>query len=389
MTSPLRIVFVAPFGLAHKTTVWARSLPLARELRRLGHDASIVVPPWDSPDDAGKIMTLDDVPVHNVLVGGGLPAVSLRLLRHIAQSAPDIVHVVKPRAYAGIVQWVSWQRRRTRAQRVPGPALILDIDDWEQPWAAINGYPWHVARFLAWQEEWGIRHADAITAASRWLAERAAQASPSIPVEYLPNGVDPGAGPNRHEAPAGPPRVLWFTRFVETSPEWMAACWKAVQREIPEAALVIAGSALQPGREAAFFHALESLRTERLGYVERERIPALLDTVTCAVFPSEETPLLQAKCSVRLATVLQHGVPVVASAVGEQAAYGGEGAALLVAADAGPEEFARRVVELVRSPAQQSALRSVSRRRMAEQYAWTHLAARLDQLYEDVRSHAR
>lgn len=388
MADQLRIIFVAPFGMAHKTTVWARTLPLARELRRLGHDAGILVPPWDSPGDAGTDITVDGVPIHNVSIRGGLPAIVARLLRHVNRAAPDIVHVVKPRAHAGIVQWALWQRRRLRAQGAPGPALLLDIDDWEQPWATINGYPWHVARFLAWQEEWGIRHADAITAASGWLAERAAQASPSIPVEYLSNGIEVGAAPVRREERAGPMRVLWFTRFVETAPEWMVAFWQAVERSAPDATLLIAGSALQPGRDAAFLGALEGLRVEPLGFVEPKHVPALLGSATCAVFPSEETPLLQAKCSVRLATALQHGVPVVASAVGEQSAYGGEDAAVLVAPQASPEEFAERVVELLHSSAQQSALSAASRARMAERYAWLLLAARLERLYGDVLGHA-
>ena len=69
------------------------------------------------------------------------------------------------------------------------PAILLDIDDWEQAWGPINGYPATTARFLAWQEEWGIRHADGITAASRWLVERAKAYTPETPVLYLPNGV--------------------------------------------------------------------------------------------------------------------------------------------------------------------------------------------------------
>ncbi len=72
MPESLRILFVTPFGLAHKTTVWARTLPLAKELRALGHHANILAPPWDSPEDAGVDMTIDGVTVHNLPIGGGL-----------------------------------------------------------------------------------------------------------------------------------------------------------------------------------------------------------------------------------------------------------------------------------------------------------------------------
>ena len=386
MPESLRILFVAPFGLAHKTTVWARTLPLAKELRALGHHANILAPPWDSPEDAGVDMTIDGVTVHNLPIGGGLPAITVRLLRSIDQAKPDIVHVVKPRAYAGIAQWALWQRRRFR----PAPAIFLDIDDWEQPWAAINGYPWHVARFLAWQEEWGIRHADGITAASRWLTECATGVSPSIPVEYLPNGVDTGDAAQRRptHSTGDTPAVLWFTRFVETSPQWMAAFWHALRNQLPAAKLLVAGQALQEGKEDAFRAALADPQVEWIGYVERERLPDLFASATCAVFPSEETPLLQAKCSVRMATALQYGVPVVAGAVGEQAAYGAEGAALLIPPDAAPDEFARRVAGLLESPDEQAALSAAAQSRMASRYAWPRLGAQLEQFYMDVLRHA-
>ncbi len=51
--------------------------------------------------------------------------------------------------------------------------------------------------FLDWQEEWGIRHADGITAASRWLVERAKAYAPETPILYLPNGVTLPAEPTR------------------------------------------------------------------------------------------------------------------------------------------------------------------------------------------------
>ncbi|MBP8294274.1 MAG: glycosyltransferase, partial [Caldilineaceae bacterium] len=152
------VCFVAPFGLGHKTTVWARTLPLARELVCLGWEATILIPPWDTPADAGRRWRQEGVELVNVALQGGLAATTYRLLHELRRRKPDIVHIVKPRAHAGLVQWLLWQL--PRRQR---PALLLDIDDWEQAWAPINRYPKPVARFLAWQEEWGLRHADGIT----------------------------------------------------------------------------------------------------------------------------------------------------------------------------------------------------------------------------------
>ena len=226
MSAVSRVVFVAPFGLGQKTTVWARTLPLARELVALGHSTHILIPPWDTPEDAGRTWDDAGVRLENVALRGGIPGTIGRMLGRIADLAPDIVHIVKPRAHAGLVQWRLWQKRRR-------PLLVLDIDDWEQAWAPINGYNPTVARFLAWQEEWGIRHADGINAASRWLETRARNYAPATPKLYLPNGVDlPERPPVLHVDPNSA-TVLFFTRYVEVEPAWLAAFWEALHGQVP------------------------------------------------------------------------------------------------------------------------------------------------------------
>jgi glycosyltransferase involved in cell wall biosynthesis len=94
--------------------------------------------------------------------------------------------------------------------------------------------------------------------------------------------------------------------------------------------------------------------------------------------------LQQAKCSVRLATTLLSGVPVVASAVGEQAAYGAEGAANLVPAGASPEEFAAAVAAVLAAPSAQTRLSATARRRLLERYNWPALGDRLHAFYTEV-----
>ncbi len=183
----MRLVYVAPFGLRKKTTVWARTLPLARRMAARGAHVTILIPPWDSPEDANLRWMDEGVEVVNVAVSGGLPSILSRLLHEIAVRRPSIVHIVKPRAHAGLIQYLLWQRRNGGLENTP---VLLDIDDWEQAWAKVNHYRKPLARALAWQEEWGIRHADGITAASHWLATRAADYTHSCPILYLPNGVE-------------------------------------------------------------------------------------------------------------------------------------------------------------------------------------------------------
>lgn len=427
-THPLRIIFVAPFGLGQKTTVWARTLPLARVLAGHGHQVSILIPPWDTPTDAERGWDDGGVEVVNVALGGGALLIVGRLLHEINRRQPHLVHIVKPRAYAGLVQWWLWQKRglgighwaldqgaipntqyATSTIKRFVPKIFLDLDDWEQAWAPINRYSWPLMRFLAWQEEWGIRHADGITAASRWLEHRVKQYAPDTPVLYLPNGIDEGGikcgdrrapqsaewSPNvtPHSAlrtPNSEFRILFFTRFIEVKPEWLAGFWGVLQSRLSAVRLIVAGSALQPGLEEQFkdwmarANPAAAGQVEWLGYVPGDQLPALYATVDCAIFPAMEIPLLQAKCSVKLATTLLQGVPVVASAVGEQTGYGAQGAALLVDPAAAPAQFAEAVTTLLQQPECQRAMIQAAQRHLYDHYRWVTLGEQLHEFYQQL-----
>lgn len=381
-----RILFVAPFGLRQKTTVWARILPLARYLAANGCFVTLLIPPWDSKEDAGQHWGDGGVEVINVDLLGGLPSITRRLMAEIDRQRPDIVHIVKPRAYAGIVQWMLWQRRRSG--RVGGPRIVLDVDDWEQSWSAVAGYNFLVARFLEWQERWGFAHADAITAASGWLIRKAAALAPTTPALYLPNGITPPTGPSFQGTfdANRPPTILWFTRFVEVEPAWMGACWRALRILRPDIHLLVAGAPLRKGRNGLFRMALgrNDDGITWLGYVPQPQMAEVYARSDCAIFPAADVPLNQAKCSVRLATTLLEGVPVVASAVGEQARYGANGAACLVAADATPGEFATAVVELLEQRQAQALLARQARSWLVSRYDWAQLGEELLGFYERI-----
>jgi glycosyltransferase involved in cell wall biosynthesis len=394
----MRVAFVAPFGLRHKTTVWARTLPLAQGLRAHGYEAGIFIPPWDSPEDGGSRSVAESeagsVALTQVRTDGGLPATAGRLLRAVRDYDPAIVHIVKPRAHAGVVQWLLWQM--AHAGR-PGPLLLLDADDWEQAWAAVNDYTPPVARFLAWQEEWGLRHADGFTVASRWLEERVAFLSPETPRLYLPNGVTLPAGPAELAGAPAQPTVLFFTRYAEVTPTWLAAFVEALRVVQPTARLVVAGAPLRGGAEQEFREVIDAQRKRALatrnppvdvlflGTVPPQSLPGLYAASTVAIFPAHPEPLQEAKCSVRLATTLLNGVPVVASAVGEQSHFGAEGAALLLPPHAGPADFAASVSTLLDSSEERGAMVARARAHLAAHYQWRDLSARLAAFYDRLQ----
>ncbi len=445
----MKILFVAPFGLGEKTTVWARILPLGKVVHSSNPDANqviILIPPWDTPSDAGKSWVDGGVEIRNVSLAGGLPMIIWRLMREVHAEAPDIVHIIKPRAYAGIVQWLLWVQRILRLpfqhkqQRI-APLILLDIDDWEQAWNEMNAHGLILSRFLTWQEEWGIRHADGISAASRWLEKRSRDYAPDTPLLYLPNGVveptadsrvEPmpsitdavNAEPNTTNRQKNTFKILYLTRYVEVSPDWLAAFWHHLCQQsvdlqsspktengdtLPQLELIVAGGPLQDGRDSNFRVAFEEaiqrdtkqssppgvatrissssrtpLRKEQiswLGLVSSETIAQLYTECDCAIFPATPVPLQAAKCSVRLATTLLHGLPVVASAVGQQSEYGANGAAKLIPEDAGPEEFADAVYDVLVDPEKQKEISQQARSHLLEKYHWERLGQTLVQFY--------
>jgi glycosyltransferase involved in cell wall biosynthesis len=205
-------------------------------------------------------------------------------------------------------------------------------------------------------------------------------------VLYLPNGIDGAARPA--VAPPADGHLLFFTRFVEVAPEWLAEFCASLHALRPETRIVVAGTPVQAGLDTPFRQAVQATAAANVvawrGFIPRADLPALYAQTLCAIFPAADVPLQQAKCSVRLATTLLQGVPVVASAVGEQAAYGAGGAARLVPPAAAPSEFAAAVAAVLQDPDTQIALAAAARARLLERYDWANLAGELDEFYRRI-----
>lgn len=416
----MKVVLVGPFGLRVKGTTARRALPLARALAARGHDVTLLIPPWDSPEDGG--LTWEEGGVRIVhLVVPALPSprsgrqgeraaspcthqadrsallLHLRLALSLAQAAwaerPAVVHLFKPKGHTGLAHLLLW------AWRCWGPVrarLVVDSDDWEGPggWNEMAGYPFAARRLFAWQERWGLRHADAVTAASQLLTRRAQAWRGDGRVFYLPNGVDEGyhnpASVPLPSLPQGevsrlvPPRLLWYTRFSECSPARGLRLFRRLREEVPQARLVVAGKGLRgEERELADSVRLHGLTeaVECLGWVEAARLPALFASVTAAMFPMDDTTLQRARCPARLADLLAAGVPVVAERVGEAASYiiNGENGLLVRPGD--ETAFVAALARLLADGGLRRRLREGARLRMAKEFSWTKLAERAEAAY--------
>lgn len=372
----------------------ARALPLARALVARGHHVTLLLPPWDSPQDAGRRWTDAGVRVVNVDLPPALPAldhvaITRRLVGHVLRLQPDVVHAFKPKAYAGLTATALWWLRQLGQTDI---RLVVDTDDWEGPggWNEIEPYTPAQRRFFAWQESWGPTHCDAVTVASRALQTLVW----GLGVEpkrafYVPNGLEKSKiwRSELRQGRTTARKVLLYTRFVEFEVEHLIAIWRCVIESRPDARLVVAGQGLR-GEEQTLMRLADEASIARsvvyVGWPGRAAMPGVFASADLAIMPFDDTLVNRTKCSAKLVELMAAGLPVVADAVGQNREYieGGVSGVLIPPGDA--DALARAVIALLGDPDHRRQLGAAARRRIAEHFTWERLAAGVEEAYRST-----
>ena len=403
--SELRIALIAPFGLQPKGTASARALPLGQALAARGHRVRLIVPPWDDvgADPAGRRWLADGVAVVELaaprlrLPGGALVGWPAALLREALRDRPDVIHVFKPKAYAGLAGL---------ALTLRGTPWVLDTDDWEGRggWNRVGGYSAAQRLLFQWQETTLPRWAGAATVASRTLQTQLwGLGVPPGRVHSLPNGVDhakydpwrvAAADPQRRAdlrtryglPPAAPVLLLW-TRFVEFPVSWPLAVLRALARQWPALCLLVVGAGFHGEEHDLAARAAAMGLGDRVivtGRVEGGDLGATLALADVAIYPMRDTLLNRAKCPVKLLDLLALGIPTVAHTVGQVAAYLDASSGLLVPPGDLPG-LAAGVAALLADPARRAALGHAAVQRAWTVFPWSRLAATAEVAYAQAR----
>jgi len=357
---------------------------MARALARRGHRATLLLPPWQNPEDAGRHWEEGNVTVENI----PLPALptpffhlvtAFRLARRALALQPDVVHLFKPKAYSGLAHWLLVHR----SQRTD-PRLVVDTDDWEGPggWNDLAPYTSVQRLFFARQERWGLTHADSVTVASRTLESLVwAMGVPPEHVFYVPNGIP---DPNLRATPSTEPIILLYTRFFEFPVRRVVELLRQVRAQIPPARMLVVGRGLfneekellQQTQEAGLSSAVEYV-----GWVEPQRLGEVFSRAALAIYPFDDTLVNRAKCPVKLLDLLTAGMPVVAEAVGEirETIRHGETGWLVEPGDV--ETFARAVVRLLERPSLRRRLGETAAHDIRRRRSWDRLAEVVERAY--------
>ncbi|MGQ9713154.1 MAG: glycosyltransferase [Anaerolineae bacterium] len=388
----MRIAFVCPFGVHAKGTVPARVLPAARSLARRGHQVLVLIPPWDSPEDAGREEREDGLQVWHLPLPllrspWGWPALAWRLAHEACESKADVLHFSKPKGFSGWAHAWAYGRRGASAR----PLLAVDSDDWEGPggWNDLAGYPLWMRGLFAWQERWGLRHADLVTVPSRVLAAKARGLGVAPDkVLYLPNAL-PGDHPALKAAPwaGGPPgpgrRLLLYSRLWEFDHARVARRLARLSARLPGLELWMAGRG-RPEHETRWQGALaaEGLAgaIRWLGWVDPPRLPEVAVQVHAALVPLEDHLVNRARFPAKILDLMALGLPIAADPVGEvpEALAHGEAGLLLPQEQ---EAWTEALAEFLHGQETRLRLGACARARVREAYLWSHWAEVLERSY--------
>jgi len=393
----VKIVFIAPFGIRPKGTVIARMIPLAAGLHCLGHEVTIVAPPYTNPEDSGKTETVRGVPVKNISLGPSGKILSALVLSHRLYRAamaeqPDLVHLFKPKGYGGLAACAQILFRRL-GRRLP--PLVVDTDDWEGAGGMneLHAYGAAEKTVFSLQDRWLQRWADGVTVASRTLQARACDLG-ILPekVLYLPNCVDDTAAGDgrkirqRLGIAAETPVALLYTRFFEFDQQRLHRVLDEIHRQIPGVRFLVVGKG-RSGEEEQLLRAAEDLgfapALVMAGWVEPAAIPDYLAAGDVALYPFDDTLVNRAKCPAKLTELLRAGVPVVGDRVGQIAEYIEPGSSGVLCDPGNWREMADGAARLLADSEKGRAVGDAGRCYLLENFNWTAYAAKLHDFYAE------
>ncbi len=391
----LKIAFIAPFGIRPKGTVIARMLPLASALQQQGHEAIIVAPPYTNPEDSGKTELVNGIRLVNIRLAYGWKPLATMLLAWrmfiaVLDEKPDIVHLFKPKGYGGLAAMLMVLLNRIGLKT---PPLLVDTDDWEGKGGMndLQNYSRAERTVFAFQEQWLLRHAAAVTAASRELETiTTAIRKTNQRVLYLPNCVKdapPGNGERirkKYGITADVPVVLLYTRFFEFDQQKLYAVLEKVKRELPEVRFLVVGK----GRHGEELLLSAAARARGLsdsivnaGWVEPMELPDYLAAGDVAIYPFSDTLINRCKCPAKLTEIMLAGIAVVADRIGQPAEYIESGVSGILCDPDNWEEMSAAAVELLRNPSRCLQMGTSGRNYLLKNFSWNAYGKQLNQLY--------
>jgi glycosyltransferase involved in cell wall biosynthesis len=246
---------------------------------------------------------------------------------------------------------------------------------------------------FTWQENWGLRHNDGVTVASRALQSIVWSLGVKRErVAYVPNGIQNSEFRSREPEAKILDSGFWillYTRFFEFKVERVIEVLRRVIEQVPEAKLLVVGKGFF-NEEDELLRQAEAIglrdRIEYAGWVDADRLPELFRRSSVAIYPFDDTLINRTKCSVKLIDLLAAGVPVVADAVGQNVEYIMPNDTGVIVPSGDVEAMANAVIDLLRDPDRRLQLSEKAMRELRERFDWDCLVEAVERLYQGQAS---
>lgn len=375
-----RVMMLAPFGMRPKGTTVARVVPLARRLAQRGWDVKVLAPPFDCPEDGGRVEIFDGAEVRHLPWGRfNVLRWTAEMISETSRFRPAVVHLFKPKGCGGLA--LPFLRALGKQ------AVVVDMDDREGKggWNDILPYPWYAKSLFQYQEASLPLAAAVVTVASRALETLAwGQGVPKDKVFYLPNAIDRLS--TQLDAPVdfqSPCRFLVYSRFHEFDLFRLLGALAPVF-EAQQVRLELAG---QLSSEA--LQMLEPYRASGAvtvhGWVERSRLEAIAAHCQAAIVPCDDSLINRCRCSAKLFELIGLGLPIVAHNVGEAGSLIFHGYDGLLAPPGDYEALSRMVSMLAGDPASLVKM-AKNQRSTARRHLWDSRVDVCEKAYHEACS---
>jgi glycosyltransferase involved in cell wall biosynthesis len=377
----MRIAFICGFAWEPKGTVRLRAFPIASELARRGHEVTLFLTPYDNLSYSGKEWWSEGVRIFNVVIPRWrfeFPVVIARLVRSVRSFLPDVLHVFKPKGFAGAAAEVLMA-----TSSIP---VVLDCDDWEGwgGWNEVKTYPWAVKQFIDWQERHLIKRAQAVSVASRVLCSRAiGLRGASMGITYVPNcisrhqlgEIEAVRSQDRQHLRAemnlpNRPIILYVGHYEAADDVVFFAQAGAEAALVSGATLAFVGDGEQLEGLRRFFARRPEIDARFFGQVPYDSYLKLLAASDIAAFPYPDSPIYRAKCSVRIIEFLAMGKAVITTAVGQNPEYIEDGVNGRLCKAGDLAGFAKSLTELLDAEAERARIGENARLRISEAFVW-------------------
>lgn len=378
----MRIAFVGGFGFRPKGTIQGRAFPIAAELVNRDHEVTIFVTPYDNLQESGQEWIEEGVRVVGLRAGStpfSYPTLLLSLLRAIQRYSPDLVHIFKPKGFAGAAGSYLYLKGFRQ--------IVLDCDDWEG-WGGFNDikpYPWVLKEYIDRQERWMMRSSPGVTVASRALLDRVHDVrGKSFGVFYVPNCGRSAGNRKSQEAirresqadarralnlPQGP--IIFYGGHFEPGDDIML--FSRMARPVAarhNAAIVFVGDGPDLPKVKAYFSKHPEVKVFYFPRLPYEEFVRAIWACDITAFPYPDNPVHRSKCSLRVIDYMTMGKPVITSAVGQNKEYIVDGESGILAPAENEAIFSAKLESLLLDPELRATLGRNAEKRVREKFRW-------------------